>query len=427
MAANQLTARKIENAKPEAKEYLLADGEGLYLRVRPKGEKDWFFIYSLNSKRSKLAIHAADLAGARQQANVYRDLLKRKTDPKQHLADEAQKAAAALIEAQRAQAALDSRLTVEELFDKWEAIDLKDYKNGSSEIRRSFNKDVFPTIGAMAAADITKAQVMSIVDNVLSRDAKRMAKLLFSQIRQMFRFAHDRGYVDHEPTATIRKANVFGPDEVRERVLSHKEIFELTKAIPLSGLNLASSSAIWIALATACRIGEISKAKWADVDLEARNWYIPPDVSKNTDAITVHLSDFALNHFRVLRSLTDSEYCIPNREGTSHIYTKAITKQIADRQKGEDQPTLNGRSAASATLILSDGTWRPHDLRRTAGTIMTELGVLPEIADRCLNHKEQNRIRRTYLRHSYESEKKAAWKLLGEKLTALTTPSSPDQ
>ena len=51
---------------------------------------------------------------------------------------------------------------------------------------------------------------------------------------------------------------------------------------------------------------------------------------------------------------------------------------------------------------------------------MTALGVLPDIADKCLNHKDQKRMQRVYQLHNYDAEKKQAWKLLGERLNLLT-------
>ena len=51
---------------------------------------------------------------------------------------------------------------------------------------------------------------------------------------------------------------------------------------------------------------------------------------------------------------------------------------------------------------------------------MVALGVLPEVAERCLNHTEQNRVKRTYQRHSYEREMREAWRLLGKRLELLT-------
>ena len=53
--------------------------------------------------------------------------------------------------------------------------------------------------------------------------------------------------------------------------------------------------------------------------------------------------------------------------------------------------------------------------------MMTALGVIPEVAERCLNHVEQNKIKRVYQRHNYEKEMREAWRLLGERLELLTT------
>ena len=53
--------------------------------------------------------------------------------------------------------------------------------------------------------------------------------------------------------------------------------------------------------------------------------------------------------------------------------------------------------------------------------MMVALGVIPEVAERCLNHTEENRVKRTYQRHSYEREMREAWRLLGERIALLTT------
>jgi hypothetical protein len=50
---------------------------------------------------------------------------------------------------------------------------------------------------------------------------------------------------------------------------------------------------------------------------------------------------------------------------------------------------------------------------------MQGLGVLPVVVERCLNHREENRIKRTYQRYDYAPEMRDAWRLLGERLTLL--------
>lgn len=50
---------------------------------------------------------------------------------------------------------------------------------------------------------------------------------------------------------------------------------------------------------------------------------------------------------------------------------------------------------------------------------MGELEVPPEVIDKCQNHKETNRIRRTYQRQKYWRQMIEAWDVLGEKLDEL--------
>lgn len=75
------------------------------------------------------------------------------------------------------------------------------------------------------------------------------------------------------------------------------------------------------------------------------------------------------------------------------------------------------------TLVLADGQngdWTPHDLRRTSATMMQALGVSLDAIDHCQNHVlAGSRVRRHYLHHDYAGEKKRAWNLLGDRLSAV--------
>ena len=53
-----LTDTQIKNAKAKEKEYNLADGKGLQLRVKPSGAKIWLFNYSrpISKKRANLKV-----------------------------------------------------------------------------------------------------------------------------------------------------------------------------------------------------------------------------------------------------------------------------------------------------------------------------------------------------------------------------------
>lgn len=338
-------------------------------------------------------------------------------------------------------AELGARLNVRNLFDKWEKTELASRKDKGAEVRRMFEKDVFPIIGEMAAEDVRKGHVMALVDKVKERGVSRMARVIFSHVRQMMRFAVDRDLIESDPTAAIRKEKAVGKDAERDRVLAESEIKQLAKALPDSGVPKQTALAVSLMLSTLCRVGELIKAKWSDIDLENNQWRIPADVAKNEKEHIVFLSQFAANKFNELKALNLSDvWAYPSREGQprkttkarhdqvtsdltdekkpTHLNEKAITKQLRDRQRTEP---LKGRAKGEKmnALLLPGGQWTSHDLRRTGATMMGELGVDGDTIERCLNHKEQNKMKRTYQRQRNEQAMIDAWNVLGTRLALL--------
>jgi len=198
---------------------------------------------------------------------------------------------AALEEARARQAA---RKTVQDLFDHWAKVDLINRKDGGDEVRRMFNKDVLPLLGSIPIDEVKKGHITEVTDALLARGVNRMAKMIFSLMRQMFRFAVDRDLIDHDPTASIRKAKIGGKDVERDRVLNDEELRALAMQAPTAGLLPSTEAAIWIALSTCCRIGELINARWDNVDLDTGIWLIPPEDSKNGKAHSISLSKFAI-------------------------------------------------------------------------------------------------------------------------------------
>ena len=51
---------------------------------------------------------------------------------------------------------------------------------------------------------------------------------------------------------------------------------------------------------------------------------------------------------------------------------------------------------------------------------MGNLGVRPDVIELCLNHVEQNKMKRTYQHQKLLNERIDAWNLLGSRLELLT-------
>lgn len=419
----------------------LSDGSSLtgWVRLDRSGRVIVFFAYRY---RYSGRIHAIGcgtwpddkLSAIRKQRDAYRGEVLQGRNP---LADKE----AAKLQAQadqtaikaKAQAQLDAltaaqaRMTVRDLFDRWEIFVLKDRKDKGAEVRRMFEKDVLTEIGAIAVEDVKRRHIAAMLDKIKERGVGRMVNLMLAQVRQMFRFAVSRDWIESDPTAALKKADFGGKEVERERTLSEAEIRELVEKLPAGKLMPTTEASIWIMLATCCRVGEISKAKWSDIDLDGRKWRIPPGNSKNKREHIITLSNFAVRQFEVLRRYQTSPIWIfPAKqrnanEPETNVDGKSITKQIHDRQR---ESKMNGRSKATATLLLAGGPWTPHDLRRTGATLMGELGVDGDVIERCLNHIEPNRIKRTYQRQRTDEAKADAWRLLGERLEFLTTTAN---
>ena len=68
--------------------------------------------------------------------------------------------------------------------------------------------------------------------------------------------------------------------------------------------------------------------------------------------------------------------------------------------------------------------WTFHDLRRTARTMLAELGIASEIAERVLGHTNGT-IEDTYNHHKYENEKREALTKLANHVDRITRAPAP--
>lgn len=422
-----------KKVKASGKTQYFGAGHGLRLRVTPKGAKVWIYNYNAkttdgyktrsytigNFKETSTQADGFSVAGARRELLRLKSIIADGGDP---AAEKQKKVQQRLAE----EAAI---ITVQELYDIWFEAEPIKRKDKGAEVARMMHKDVLPAIGSFDANVITKPHIQRIMRPIEKR-GERIAGVVFSLLRQFFGWAEDRGYIQNDPAARFRK-KIGSAGKERERYLSKREVTDLFHRLPFSGLSETQQIALKIQLGTGCRIGELIKARWEHIDIDEASWTIPSENSKNAKAHTIHLSQWSLPLIEQLLDITSgSEWLFPASRGPGHACTKSITKAVADRQKEPDE-TLKGRTIKQAqALMLEGGQWRPHDLRRTASTFLGDLRVLPDIIERILNHKEENKMKRIYQRYDYFAERKEALERLGGLLielqnTRFLLPDSP--
>jgi integrase len=456
------TIKELEAIRPEWKGDMLSDGDGLVgeVRVTADGVVSLPFRYGFKWEGKKAwhycgAWPASSLEAIRAERDRARVLIKegvKPTDAKRAARIEAQAAVEAKIaDAARVKA---ENLPILAMYGAW-IEDGVSRSDGNAELRRCFEKDVLPVIGAKAVRDTTEGDLRAILRAVIKRDACRMASRLHSDLIQMFKWAEKRKpwralMAEGNPAELIEFNKLLppgvNPDTERERVLSGDELRELrvkleemeniyaaapvgTKYSVDRPLKRETGLALWICLGTLCRIGELLKARWEHVDLASGEWLVPRENTKTRVEWKVYLSPFALRQFKALHVLTgDTPFCFPSRTTTDeeparHVCLKSVSKQVGDRQVRFKKRNPLKKRRHDDSLVLSNGKngeWTPHDLRRTEATMMQQLGVPPDVIDRCQNHVlAGSRVRRAYLHYDYAHEKREAWERLGERIEAL--------
>lgn len=421
MAKDLIDPSTFKNLTATDKDRLVPDGDNLWVSIRSKkngGSKSFRMTYRYDGKKRWITLKEKTLALARTEREKYKEMLKQGKDPGiERVLIEERKRAAQLAELE-ALAKLQARTTVNGLFEQWCSIDLIDRKD-KPEIVRMFNKDVLPVLGNLFVEDVRKGHVSQVTNILKMRGVNHLARNILKLMRQMFRFAVNQDIIEFDPTASLSIAKTTTTPTERDRALNEHELRSLARQLPDAHLLKSTECAVWIALSTLCRIGELSRAKFSDVDFDLKTWVIPKENSKNGKVHKIYLSDFALGQFKTLISLAQSDIWIfPNRDNSGHVSDKSISKQIDGRQ---NENILSNRSRDNQALVLTGGKWTPHDLRRTGATVMGDLGIAPDVIEKCLNHTEENKIKRIYQRQKLELEQAQAWQILGNYLNSVST------
>lgn len=447
----QWTTKELENIPAEWKGDTINDGQSLTGEVRVGKEGDisvvFNFRYSYQAKIHKLycgSFPRNSIKEIRIRRDRAREALRSNTDPKELKQKER-------IEALEAYKKRDEDLTVDDLFEQWttQASGVK-RADGNKAIIQRYNKHAKPVIGNKKIRDLTDNNVLEVFKRI-KRSAVRkddpkwgnngLIDNTYSMLRQMFGWAEKRKpwralMADGNPVLMVEKKQVAriqdeGYKGIRNRVLSEEEIKELwdimrrldtqyeqagieEKHLYTEPVRAQIQCAIWICLGSLCRIGELVKSKWCDIDFEGRTWFIPAENTKGKrgyrQSQTVALSPFVYQQFLRLWDI--------NR-GTENCF---IRRRAKGQLKRTDCSTYIGNMREVLKLSGGkNGNWTMHDLRRTGATMMQKLGIAPNIIDLCQNHRDstQSSVAKHYLHYDYADEKAAAWEALGAKLEEI--------
>lgn len=371
-----LNNTEVQQAKPKAKEYNLADGDGLMLRITPNAIKTWFFNYyhPFNKKRIKISFGKypdLSLQNARKKRSEARELLVQNIDPKEHR--------------EKNQRSIEQAYsnTFEKVAADW--FDVKKTKvthDYAVNLWSSFQNHIFPNIGQHPISQITATNAIEIMKPIVAKGSLETVKRLCQRLNEVMTFAVNTGLIQHNPLVGIKQA-FEQPLKQHMPTITPDELPNLMRAISIASIKLVTRYLIEWQLHTMVRPGEAVKARWSEIDFENSLWNIPAETMKKKRPHSVPLTKQILNLLESIKPISGHrEYIFPaDRNPRSH--TNESTANTAIKRMG-----YKGKLVA-------------HGLRSLASTTLNEQGFDPDVIESALSHVDDNEVRRAYNRADY--------------------------
>lgn len=377
----QLTNTEVKLAKPRDKEYSLADGRGLYLRIKPNGSKLWLFNYTrpTTKKRANLGLGNypdLPLADAREKAQELRTALAKGLDPQEYRQEQQLKASEAYAN------------TFQVVANRW--LKLKQPKVSEAYYKKiddRLNKYVFPKLGNIPIHKINAVDTIQVITPVADAGKLETVKKLCRWINEIMVYAVNTGVNHTNPLAGIGKA-FNAPKVTNLPTLNPSELPELMARLNVSNTKLVTRCLIEWQLHTMVRPGEAAGTRWDEIDLNKQIWIVPAERMKMNRPHTVPLTTQTLNILEILEPVSGHrEFVFPS----DHKPRKSANSQSANR---------------ALKRIGFHGRLVSHGLRALASTTLNEQGFDPDVIEAALAHVDKNAIRAAYNRSDYLEKRK---------------------
>lgn len=324
--------------------------------------------------------------------------------------------------------------TIAELCDRYLREHAVGKRSGNMDRLRIENR-ILPAWKSRKAASITRSDVHALLAPIEhgdeakdQRPAPYEAWGVLRLVKKIFNFAIDREIMETNPAARMKlAAPLLAKDRSLDRAEELRSFWALTEGDAFMPASYAA--ALRFQLLTGSRPGEIVGMAWDELDLEADEWTLPKARNKNK------LRDHLLPLTQTLRGIVDAE-----GERWAQVQAEREKAGKAAYRSRYVFPALRGgRYTDRCRALMLDAAldaftkaghklarFTPHDLRRTATTLMAGANVPPEHRNRVTNHVDNSVEGKSYNKHDYKAEKLAALETLERVIRERLQPPAKD-
>ena len=296
-----------------------ADGNGLFLYVKPEGTRSWIQRIVIRGRRRELGLGSValvSLAEARELALANRKLARAGGDP---LADKRRVQGVPTF----AEAA---HRVVEQKRGGWRG------RWHAQNWLRSLERYAFPRIGSRPVSQVNGADVLEILTPIWHVKPET-ARAVRQRIRSVLEWAVAMEMRMDNPCDRVLP--VLGPqgDIVQHmQALHHKDVAAAIETVRAGSAAPAVKLALEFLVLTAARSGEVRLATWDEMDVAGGVWTISAARMKAKREHRVPLSGRAVEVLEAARTLGDSnDLVFPMRSGNP-VASSTLPKML--RQHG---------------------------------------------------------------------------------------------
>jgi integrase len=361
---------KVSNVERRERPYKLFDRLGLYLIVRPSGRHWWRFRYRFDGMEKTLSLGVfpdVGLSDARQLRDEARKLVAKAIDPSDLRKEE--KAAREIAKVGT------FRAVAEEWLDTG-CPGSQRTKNGPTEetirqLRGRLEKYVFQRIGHKPMVDLKIADLRGVLTPISKRGKLETAHRVRSLCERIWRYAIATERAERNIAAdlqgTLAPAGYTGGFAA---ITNEKSFGGLLAAIDEYEGYPATMYALKLAPLVFVRPIELRVAEWSEIDLAKSVWSIPENRMKERRPHIVPLSKQAKTILKDLNRVTgNGSYLFPS---------------VRTNRRPMSDNTMN---AALRRLGYTTEQMTTHGFRKSASTLLHELGYRPEWIEAQLAHK----------------------------------------
>ena len=324
---------------------------------------------------------AMSIRQARQKAKVVLGRIAEGTNPA-----DTKRVARQAVKAERGAPSVANRLT------EWQDARRAAWSDRyATEVARLCTKIIVPKLGAQPLAGCSREDWTSLVAGV-RKDAPSTATWIYSTLSSFFGFAESHGWIAAHPLPRKGLVHIAPKAPARERTLNDTEVLAVWRAP--EEFRAKPRLFVHLLVMTALREDEVAGLSVGEVDLMAGRITLPGARTKNRRPHRVPLHPLLISELQTIWP--------DRRAGTDYKLLGAI--------KGSAFAGFSGlKKRVDEKLPREMRAWRWHDLRRSARSAMSPLGVSPLHAEAALNHiSGRSALERTYDTHDFADEAIAA-------------------